>query len=56
MRQFMEYRGKREPLTEEILELFGTWLEKFPRGANQEYQVLVSEEYQRLKEAYMKIE
>lgn len=56
MRQFMEYRKKREPLTKEILDLFGTWLEMSPQGVDQEYQTLVSKEYQRLKEAYNNIE
>lgn len=56
MRQFMEHRGKRYPLTDEIIEQFGMWLEQVPQGANKEYQELVIKEYQRLRETYLNLE
>ena len=56
MRQFMEHRGKREPLTDEILNQFESSLEKAPPGVSKEYAALVSEEYQKLKETYLQLE
>ncbi len=52
MRQFMQFRKNRGPLTDEILKQFDAWLEETPHGVNQEYQALVTEEFQRLKETY----
>lgn len=56
MRQFMEYRGKREPLTDEILKQIESWIENVPQGADEEYKALVKEEFQRLREVFLKIE
>ena len=56
MRQFMEYRRKREPLTDNILEQIGSCIAAGSRDANPEYKSLVEEEFQRVKEVYEKLD
>ncbi len=52
MRQFMEFRNKREPLNNEILETIEKQIGSTPRDANQMYQSLVEDEFKKLRVAY----
>lgn len=53
MRQFMELRMKKEPLTDRIIEQIKVWIAKTPPySIDQEYQKLVEEEYQKLIDVY----
>ena len=55
MRQFMDFRGKRGPMNDSILEQIEQYIEKTPHGANQDYQKLVHEEFIKVKETYEKL-
>lgn len=55
MRQFIEMRGKREPLTEDILKALEAKINNPPKGSDEEYQKLVQDEFQRLKQVYIAI-
>lgn len=56
MRQFIENRGKREPLNEDILEALEAKVNNPPKGSDEEYQKLVQDEFLKLKQVYMAIE
>ena len=55
MRQFMEFRHRREPLTDIVLTQIESYIKSVPPGANQEYQSLVEAEFQILKREYEKL-
>lgn len=56
MRQFIENRGKREPLNEDILEALEAKVNNPPKRSDEEYQKLVQDEFLKLKQVYMAIE
>lgn len=52
MRQFMEFRGTRKPLTDEILEVFEKQLEWIPHAVSSDYQKLIIDEFIKLRDSY----
>lgn len=55
MRQFMNYRGNRGPVTELKLDQIESYINVIPRGADPTYQALVFEEFQRVKDTFMNL-
>lgn len=55
MRQFMEFRKKRAPVNDAIVDQIAQCLKISPLGANLEYQELVHDEFIRFKETYEKL-